>query len=161
MEDLKKYNHRFEMNMGTKKLILDMIRSMRSLVPDKPTVINGISGYNSSFSDKYVEEVTKIFEDHEELFDGFMDPDTFKKYIDYSKDFKEIGDQLDKLLKSVRDYQKLAELLSFQLAKMIRQHIDMVCPGNFDKLDEYEEEHQNSNHAGSSRVGKKPNLKVV
>jgi len=136
MEDLLKYSHFLEISRDTRKLILDMVRSIHSLVPSNPVLSSRASGINYAVMKDYAPEILEIVREKQEIFDGIFDPDELEKYIRAASDFSEIGDQIEKLLNAVREYQILANYLTFSLVMMIKDHLEMIHPEECKALSE-------------------------
>jgi len=129
MEDLTTFNQGVELSPDAKKLMLGMIRSMQSLIPSGPVLVTeDTSDYNHRFMHFYAPEVLRLSQENEDIFDGVIDPGLLKKYITNTDNLKELGDQLDKLLKSIRKHQNLSEYLSFKLACMMKEHMELTKP---------------------------------
>jgi len=136
MEDLIKFNKNIELSPDVKKLMLGMIRSMQSLIPSEPVFIPAdTSENNSKFKHIYAEEVFRLSHENEDIFDGIIDPGILEKYIANTNDLKELGNQLEKLLKAIRKYQYLSGYLSHSLACIMKEHMEMVQPGICETLD--------------------------
>lgn len=159
MEDILKFSHSFRISRDTRKLILDMIRSMQSVFPARPFLINREIGLNDEAVVDHVTEILEMAREKPEIFDGIINPDELEKYIKAASDFGEIGDKVEKLLNTVRDYQQLASYLTCSMAMMIKDHLEMIHPEDCKEL--------NKKMAGSRRPAPfsfthiKTNLKVV
>jgi hypothetical protein len=136
MEDLIKFNQNIELTPDARKLMSGMIRSMQSLVPSGPVLVpEDSSEYDSRFMHLYASEVLKLSRDNESIFDGIIEPGILDKYISNADHFKQLGDQLEKLLKAIRKYQHLSGYLSHRLARMMKDHLEMVQPDICKSLD--------------------------
>ena len=136
MEDLLKFSHFLEISRDTRKLILDMVRSIQSLVPSNPVLISRASRLNYAEVMDHTAEILEIMHEKQEIFDGIINPDELEKYIKAASDFREIGDQIEKLLNAVRDYQFLANYLTYSLVIMIKDHLEMIHPEDSKALNE-------------------------
>ena len=136
MEDLLKFSHFLEISRDTRKLILDMVRSIHSLVPSNPVMASRVSGLNYAGVMDHTAEILETMREEQEIFDGIIDPDELEKYVKAASDFREIGDQIEKLLNAVRDYQALANYLTFSLVKMIKDHLELIHPEDHKELNE-------------------------
>jgi len=136
MEDLIRFNQSIELTPDAKKLMLGMIRSMQSLIPSGPVLIpEDSSEYDSRFMYLYASEVLRLSQENENIFDGIIEPGILEKYIVNTDHFKELGDRLEKLLKAIRKYQHLSGYLSHRLARMMKDHLEMVQPDICKSLD--------------------------
>jgi hypothetical protein len=136
MEDLLKFSHFLELSRDARKIILDMVRSIKSLVPSYPVLTSRASGINYEGVMDHAEEILEIVREKQEIFDGIFNPDELEKYINATADFEEIGDQIEKLLNAVRDYQILANYLTYSLVMMIKDHLEMIHPEDCEALNE-------------------------
>jgi hypothetical protein len=164
MEDLIKFNESIELSPDARKLMLGMIRSMQSLVPSGPVLVpEDIPDYNPKFMHSYASEVLSLSHENEDIFDGIIDPDMLEKYISNTDHFKELGDQIEKLLKAVRKYQHLSGYLSHRLACMMKDHLEMVQPDICQSLDHDLSEIDKNKEVVSKRPVKQvnDNLKIV
>ena len=136
MEDLLKFSHSLELSGDARKLILDMVRSMQSLVPTNPVLTPRAGGINYAVVMEHIAEILEMVREKEEIFDGIFNPDELEKYIKAASDFGEIGDQIEKLLNTMRDYQILANYLAYSLAMMIKDHLEIIHPEDCEELNE-------------------------
>ena len=159
MEDLLKFSHSLELSRDTRKLILDMIHSIKSVFPSNPVISDRANGINYSAVTDHVTEILEIARDKPEIFDGIIDPDELEKYSRSASEFGEISNQIEKLLNVVRDYQILANYLTYSLAVMIKEHLEMIDPESLKSLNE---KISGSGRPSSCSFGQiKANLKVV
>jgi hypothetical protein len=128
MEDLLKFSHSLELSRDTRKIILDMVRSMQSLFPFNPALTTGENGVNYAVVMEHAAEILDIMSEKQEIFDGIFNPEELEKFMKAASDFREIGDRVEKLRNAVRDYQNLACYLTYKLALMIKEHLEMTCP---------------------------------
>jgi hypothetical protein len=136
MEDLIKFNQSIELTPDARKLMFGMIRSMQSLVPSDPVLVpEDSSEYDSRFMHLYASEVLKLSRENENIFDGIVEPGILDKYISNTDHFRQLGDQLEKLLKAIRKYQHLSGYLSHRLARMMKDHLEMIQPDICKSLD--------------------------
>jgi hypothetical protein len=161
MEDLTPFNRCIELDPGTRKLMLDMIRSMKSLIPDNPALVPSSDYANSPFADEYVREIQQVVENHEAILSGISDPGALEKLVNHSRGIREIGDQIEKLLKSVRNYQNLASYLLYQEANFLKEHLEMVSPGNCRKADQVEKKMNKKESDNNTSRKNNVKLKVV
>lgn len=136
MEDLLKFSYSFEISRDAKKLIMDMVRSIQSLVPSNPVLTSRVSEIDYAEVMDHAAEILEIIREKQEIFDGIFDPDEFEKYLKAADDFGKIGDQIEKLLNAVRDYQILANYLTYSLAMMIKEHLKMIHPEDYEAINE-------------------------
>ena len=164
MEDLIKFNESIELSPDARKLMLGMIRSMQSLVPSGSVLLpEDVPSFRLKFMHSYASEVLRLSHKNEDVFDGIIDPGILEKYISNTDHFKELGEQLEKLLKSVRKYQHLSGYLSHRLACMMKDHLKMVQPDICQSLDNDFPETDQTAEMASKRPEKHVNdhLKIV
>ncbi len=134
MEDSLAYNFEIRIESGTKRLILDMIRSIHSVIPADTDM--EIEETNLSVrTDKlntYVEEVISLTEEHPEILSGIFDIKELKAYLKYSQDYQDITNQLQDLLDKLKQHHEKTNFLTIQLASSIREHLDLVAPDFYD-----------------------------
>jgi hypothetical protein len=162
MEDLTTFNQGIELSPDAKKLMLGMIRSMQSLMPSGPVLVpEDTSDYNYRFMHYYAPEVLRLSQENEDIFDGIIDPGMLQKYITNTDDLKELGNQLDQLLKAIRKYQNLSEYLSFKLACMMKEYMEMTEPDICKSLDHDLHEINEAKASKSPEKQVNGNLKIV
>jgi hypothetical protein len=136
MEDLIRFNQSIELSPDARKLMLGMIRSMHALVPSGPVLVPEDTSESDSGSMRfYAAAVLNHSRENEDVFDGIIDPCILEKYIDNTDHLKELGDQLEKLLRAIRKYQHLSGYLAHKLACMMKDHLAMVQPDICKSLD--------------------------
>ncbi len=161
MEDLTPFNRCIELDPGTRKLMLDMIRSMKSLIPDKPALIP-YSGYtNSPFIEEFVRKVLKVAANHEGLLSGIADPGSIEKLMYHANSLREVGDQVEKLLQAVRKYQNLASYLSYRQAGLVKEHLEIIAPGSCRDADQVDQKINKKNVNNLSSAKNNNKLKIV
>jgi hypothetical protein len=136
MEDLLKFSYSLELSRDTRKIILDMVRSMQSLFHFNPVFTNRQDGVDYAAVMEHTAEILELVSEKQEIFDGIINPDDLEKYVKAASDFEEIGDQIEKLRDSVREYQNLACYLTYKLTLMIKEHLEMTCPDDCQSLHE-------------------------
>jgi hypothetical protein len=136
MEDLLKFSHSLELSRETRKLILDMIRSLKSVFPSNPVITDKANGINYSAVADHISEILEIAREKPEIFDGIIDPDELEKYSRSASEYREIVNQIEKLLNAVREYQILANYLTCSLAVLIKEHLEMTEPERLKSLNE-------------------------
>lgn len=134
MEDLLKFSNTLELSRDTRKIILDMVHSMQSLFPVNPllTIQDNNADYAAVMDQ--ASEILKIAREKEEIFEGIFNPEDLEKYIKAASDFREILGQVEKLQRALSDYQEIACWLTYRLASMIKEHIEMTCPEEIEPL---------------------------
>ena len=161
MEDLTPFNRCIELEPGTRKLMLDMIRSMKSLIPDNPALVPS-SGYaDSPFIEEFVREILQAAENNEGMLSGISEPGSLQKLVNHSNGLQEIGNQIEKLLKAIRNHQNMTVYLLYQQAKLMKEHLELIAPDCCDKANQVEQK-MNIKNLNKKPSGKKNvKLKVV
>ena len=129
MEDPLAHNFEIRIESGTKRLILDMIRSIHSVIP-ADTAVEIEETDLTVRADKlntYVEEVITLTEEHPEILSGIFDIKELKAYLKYSQDYQDITKQLQDLLDKLKQHHEKTNFLTIQLASSIREHLDLVA----------------------------------
>lgn len=134
MEDLLKFSHSLELSRDTRKIILDMVRSMQSLFTYSPVLSTRGNEVDYAAVMKHAAEILEIVSEKQEVFDGIFNPDDLEKYIKAASEFGELGEQIEKLRNSVREYQNLACYLTYKLELMIKEHLEMTCTDDCQSL---------------------------
>jgi hypothetical protein len=161
MEDLTSFNRCIELDPGTRKLILDMIGSMKSLIPDDPAMASS-SGYsNSPFTGEFIREVLKVAANHEGLLSGIVEPGSIEKLLQHANNLREIGDQIEKLLHAVRNYQEMASFLSYKQAGLVKEHLELIVPGSCRKAEEVDQKMKQKNFNHQPVSNKNIKLKII
>jgi len=135
MKDSLAHNFDIRIESGTKRLILDMIRSIHSVIP-ADTDVEFQEMDLSVRADKlntYVEEVISLTEEHPEILSGIFDINELKAYLIYSQDYQDITKQLENLLDKLKQHHEKTNFLTVQLASSIQEHLDLVAPGMNDQ----------------------------
>jgi hypothetical protein len=135
MEEALAYNHNVRIETTTKQLILEMIKSIRSVMSTGPVIPfdKAAEELRADVLQKYVEEVIRLAEDNPEILSGVYNINDLKKYLRYSQDYLEITDQLQDLLCTIKQYQEVTNLFAVKLANLVREHLEMVVPGAHDE----------------------------
>ena len=138
-----------------------MIRSMKSLIPDDPALVPS-SGYtNSPFIEEFVREVLKAAVNHEGLLSDIADRGSLEKMLHHANDLREVGDQIEKLLQAVRNYQNLASFLSYKQADLVKEHLELIAPDSCRDADQVDQKMKKKSFSNHSSRKKNIKLKVV
>jgi len=130
MKDPLAHNFDLRIEGGTKSLILDMIRSIRSVIPVVDET--GFEDMDCTIQEEklngYVSEVIRMSDEHPEILTGIFDLNELKAYLKYSQDYQEISNQLQDLLSTIKQHHERSKILTMRLAACLREHLDMVAP---------------------------------
>ena len=134
MEDLLKFSHPLELSSDTRKIILDMIRSMQSLFPFNPLITVRDNSVDYATVMEQASEILRIVREKQGIFDGVLNPEDIEKHIKAASDFGEICSQVEKLQDALREYQDIAIYITYRLASMIKEHLEMTCHKDIELL---------------------------
>jgi hypothetical protein len=134
MENLLKFSHSLELSCDTRKIILDMVRSMQSLFPFNPVLTIRDNSVDYAAIMDQASEILKIAREKQEIFDGICNLEDLEKYLKAASDFGEISSQVEKLLNALREYHEIACHLTYRLASMIKEHLEITCPEDIEPL---------------------------
>jgi hypothetical protein len=134
VEDLLKFSHSLELSRDTRKIILDMVRSMQSLFPFKPVIAVRQNGADYTAVMDEASEILRIAREKQEIFEGIFNPEDLEKYLKAVSDLGEISGQVEKLQNALREYQDIACWLAYRFASLIKEHLEMTCPEDIEPL---------------------------
>jgi len=161
MEDLTPFNRCIKLDPGARKLILDMIRSIKSLIPDDPALVPSPGYADSPFIEEFVREVLKAAENNYALLTDIADPGSLENLLRHAGDLQEVGDQIEKLLHAVRNYQNLASFLSYKQADLVKEHLELIAPDSCREADQVAQKMKKKNLSNQTSRKKNIKLKVV
>jgi hypothetical protein len=140
---------------ATKNLILNMIRSIRSVVPANlpPESKLPDAGYNRKDLDE-IRDILLQARIHAKEFEGVFNLEELQRYSGYAADSQEIVAQIEKLYKEMKTLRDYTLKFSSLLAGMVEEHLKLTIPqGNAD---------QDEASAGNIMPGPEgPKLKIV
>ena len=115
------------MDAGTKKLILSLLSSIRSVVP-----VEDPPGPHSPEEDtglKTLEDIRNVLllakQNSEEL-DGIFNPDELMRYTRYVKDYQDIMLSLEKILNQMKACKDSALKFASGMAEIVEDHLHMT-----------------------------------
>jgi len=79
-------------------------------------------------------EILRIVREKQGIFDGVLNPEDIEKHIKAASDFGEICSQVEKLQDALREYQDIAIYITYRLASMIKEHLEMTCHKDIELL---------------------------
>ena len=141
--------------------MLDMIRSMKSLIPYDPALVPFYGYSNSPFIEEFVRKVLKVAVNHEGLLSGIADPGSIEKLLHHANGLREVGDQIEKLLQAVRNYQNLVSFLSYKQAGFVKEHLELIAPDSCRDADQVDQKMKKKNFSNHSSRKNNIKLKVV
>ncbi len=129
MEDLQKYNQHLEIEPNTKKLFMEMIRGLKSIFEtENPLFIEDNKDLQKNELElfTYVEDVIFLADENPDVLSGIYNVRELKQYLKYTRDYQDMINQVEELLNSVRQYQSLTKQFTINLARMVKEHVEMV-----------------------------------
>jgi len=126
MEEAIPYYGDLHLDAATKKLILNMLKSIRSVVPvieaSEPTVPDGDQDFKSK---EYIRNVALRSRQHSDMLEGIFNPDELLRYSAYIKDYQDLIDQMEKVLTELISCRDSALKFASRLAELTEEHIQM------------------------------------
>lgn len=109
---------------GSKKLILSLLQSIRTVVPvvmpPDTTDPENTSGYSDS---EHIKNVLVLARKHSNELEGLFNPDELLRYSRYISDYQEIVHELEKLLDEVKTCRNSAHKFASGMAEMVEELI--------------------------------------
>jgi hypothetical protein len=135
MEEALAYNYNVKIETSTKQLILEMIKGIRSVVRTGPEISfdQTADELQADVLREYVTGVIRLAEDNPDILSGVFNINELKKYLRYSQDYLEITNQLQELLRIIKQYQGVTNFFAARLANLVQEHMEMVAPGESDE----------------------------
>jgi len=126
MEEAIPYYGDLHMDAATKKLILNMLKSIRSVVPViDASESTAPDGYQDFKSKEYIRNVTVRSGQYSDMLEGIFDPGELLRYSRYIKDYQDIIDQIETVLAEVKKCRDSAWKFASRLAELTEEHIEM------------------------------------
>jgi len=126
MEEAIPYYGDLHLDAATKKLILNMLKSIRSVVPvidaSEPTVPDGDQKFKSK---EYIRNVALRSRQHSDMLEGIFNPDELLRYAGYVKDYQDLIDQMEQVLAELTSCRDSAWRFASRLAELTEEHIQM------------------------------------
>jgi len=126
MEEAIPYYGDLHIDAATKKLILNLLKSIRSVVPViDASESTGPDGDQDFKSNEYIRNVALRSRQHSDMLEGIFNPDELLKYSAYVKDYQDLIDQMEKVLTELTSCRDSALRFASRLAEMTEEHIQM------------------------------------
>jgi hypothetical protein len=126
MEEAIPYYGDLHIDAATKKLILNLLKSIRSVVPaiDVPesTGQDADQGFKSN---DYIRNVALRSRQHADMLEGIFNPGELLRYSGYIKDYQDLIDQMEKVLAELISCRDSAWKFASRLAEMTDEHLQM------------------------------------
>jgi hypothetical protein len=127
MEEVIPYYGDLHIDAATKKLMLNLLKSIRSVVPvtdvPEPAVSDADQGLKSN---EYIRNVALRSRQYAEMLEGIFNPGELIKYAGYIKDYQDLIDQLEKVLSELVSCRDSARKFASRLAEMTDEHLQML-----------------------------------
>ena len=126
MENAVPYYGDLHLDAATKKLILNLLKSIRSVVPVIESPESTAPDAKKDLKSKaYIRNVALRSRQHSEMLEGIFNPAELLRYSRYIKDYQDLIDQMEQLLKEVRNCHDAALIFAGRLAEMTEEHMKM------------------------------------
>ena len=126
MEEAIPYYGDLHIDAATKKLILNLLKSIRSVVPViDASESTGPDGDQDFRSNEYIRNVALRSRQHSDMLEGIFNPDELLKYAGYVKDYQDLIDQMEQVLAELTSCRDSAWRFASRLAELTEEHIQM------------------------------------
>ena len=126
MENAIPYYGDLHLDAATKKLILNLLKSIRSVVPvidaSESTEPDGDQDFKSK---EYIRNVALRSRQHSDMLEGIFDPGELLRYSGYVKDYQDLIDQMEQVLAELTSCRDSAWRFASRLAELTEEHIQM------------------------------------
>lgn len=127
MEEAIPYYGDLQMDAATKKLILNLLKSIRSVVPVIETSESTEADNDQHLKSKeYIRKVALRSRQHSDLLEGIFNPDELLRYAGFVKDYQDLINQIEQVLEELTSCRDAAWRFASRLAEMTDEHIEMV-----------------------------------
>ncbi len=127
MEEAIPYYGDLHLDASTKKLLLNLLKSFRSVVPvidaSEPTAQDGIQNFKSK---QYIRNVAVRSRQHSDMLEGIFNPDELLRYSAYVKDYQDLIDQMELVLSELTSCRDSAWRFASRMAEMTEEHLMML-----------------------------------
>jgi hypothetical protein len=126
MEEAIPYYGDLHMDADTKKLMLNLLKSIRSVVPVIET--SGSAGPDDDQdlkSSEYIRNVALRSRQHSDMLEGIFDPGELIRYAGYMKDYQDLIEQMEQVLTELTSCRDHAWKFASRLAEFTEEHIQM------------------------------------
>ena len=126
MEEAIPYYGDLHLDAATKKLILNLLKSIRSVVPVIDASESTGPDCDQDFrSNEYIRNVALRSRQHSDMLEGVFNPDELLRYSAYIKDYQDLIDQMEKVLTELISCRDSALKFASRLAELTEEHIQM------------------------------------
>ena len=126
MEEAIPYYGDLHLDAATKKLILNLLKSIRSVVPVIDASESTEPDVDQDFMSKeYIRNVALRSRQHSDMLEGIFNPDELLRYSAYVKDYQDLIDQMEHVLSELTSCRDSAWRFASRLAELTEEHIQM------------------------------------
>lgn len=127
MEKAIPYYGDLHLDAATKKLILNLLKSIRSVVPvTASSESTGPHADHEFKSKEYIRNVALRSRQHSDMLEGIFNTDELLRYVRYIKDYQDLIDQLEKVLSELISCRDSAWKFASRMAELTEEHIQML-----------------------------------
>jgi hypothetical protein len=114
---------------GTRKLILNLLRSIRSVVPVVNPPDPGFPDEDTKGQNlEYIGEVLALARQHAAELEGIFNPDELMRYADYARHYRELVHEMEATLEELKRCSRHSETFAAKMAEMVENHLGMTRP---------------------------------
>ena len=126
MEEAIPYFGDLHLDAATKKLILNLLKSIRSVVPVIDASESTEPDVDQDFKSKeYIRNVALRSRQHADMLEGIFNPGELLRYSGYIKDYQDIIDQTETALAELKKCRDSAWKFASRMAELTEEHIQM------------------------------------
>jgi hypothetical protein len=126
MEEAIPYCGDLHIDAATKKLMLNLLKSIRSVVPVTEAPETAAQDVKRDFRSKeYIRNVALRSRQHADMLEGIFNPDELLRYSGYIKDYQDLIDQMEKVLAGLISCRDSAQKVASRMAELTEEHIQM------------------------------------
>ena len=128
MDEAPSYYRDLHIDAGTKKLILNLLNSIRSVVPLASTPGSRcLEAEPNLKSLDHIRSILVLARQHSEELDGLFNPDELHRYTRYASDYQDIIKHLEITLEEFKNCRNSALIFASGMADMVEGHIGMYA----------------------------------
>lgn len=129
MENAIPYCGDLHIDAGTKKLILNLLCSIRSVVPvATPPVPESPEQQKCNKSLEEIRRITLQARVHSPELEGIFNPDELLRYTRYVKDYQDLMKQMEVILNELKRCRDSALSFAGGMAEIVEDHLNLTVP---------------------------------
>ncbi len=134
MENAVPYCGDLHLDAGTRKLILNLLSSIRSVIPAaEPPGSGRPDGEPDPKSLDYIHSILVLARKHSRELEGIFDPDELLRYSRYASGYQDIIMLMEKILEEMKTCRDSALSFAGQMAKLVEEHLRMTTSAEIGK----------------------------